>query len=91
MPTFCWLQALAVPTLAAQESRAPGALNNSLLQHLHSSSSPLPFPSPATPVLVPPSLGTGGWEDALSISGHRHKDLPALHCKGEEKSLATHQ
>lgn len=25
----------------------------------------------------------------LSTSGQRHKDLPALHCTGEEKSLAT--
>lgn len=49
MPISCWLQTLALPTLPAQESRAPGTLNNSLLQPLHSSSSPLPcYTSPCS-------------------------------------------
>lgn len=90
MPTSCWLQALALPTLAAQKSRAPGALN-SLLQHLHSSSSPLPFPSPATTVLVPPSLETGAlgrcaeyiWPQA------QRPPSPALHRGRKEPGYIT--
>lgn len=89
MFTSCWPQALALPILPTQESRAPGTLNNSLLQHLHTRSIPLPFPSPATLSLLPPVWGQEHWADVLSTSGHRHKDLPALHCTVQKRACYT--
>lgn len=85
----------AAPTLPAQGARTPGTPNRSLLQHLHSSSNPLPFSSPVISDLRPPVLGMGTlgrcgeniwlWERKPPVPA----DLQSPHCTREAKSQAT--